>query len=123
MPTVISLAIITVLSGMPGSGLHKMPFKGADKLVHIAMYTMLAFSVLLAYRRYYFRLAQRTKILLNTFIFSSAYGILMELGQKYIFINRSFEWYDIIANCFGAITGILLYRYVIGPKITKLWYE
>tara|TARA_Y100000589_G_scaffold321098_1_gene351877 strand:- start:83943 stop:84269 length:327 start_codon:yes stop_codon:yes gene_type:complete len=108
---------------MPGSGLHRMPFKGADKLVHISMYAMLAFSVLLAYRRYYFRLNKRTKILINTFIFSAAYGVLMEYAQKYVFINRSFELMDIVANSIGAILGIFFYRYLVGRKISKLWYE
>ena len=42
-------------------------------------------------------------------LFSSSVGLAMEVFQKVYFVDRSFDWYDSIANVIGAITGGYLF--------------
>lgn len=41
------------------------------------------------------------------------FGGLMEICQHYIFINRSGNWYDFIANAIGALLGVILYPHLL----------
>ena len=48
-------------------------------------------------------------------VFGILFGGLMEICQHYIFINRSGNWYDFIANTIGAVLGVAVY-----PQLLKL---
>ncbi len=45
-----------------------------------------------------------------TLVFSISYGGILELLQGAVFEDRSADVYDFIANTFGAIVGVMLYR-------------
>ncbi|MBR9861545.1 hypothetical protein GYB22_12540 [bacterium] len=42
------------------------------------------------------------------FILLSSYGILIEFIQGTAWINRSFEWADVLADALGVFLGIVL---------------
>ncbi len=44
------------------------------------------------------------------FAICSSYGILLEIMQDLVFIERSFDKYDAIANSFGAMMAGFLFR-------------
>jgi VanZ family protein len=50
------------------------------------------------------------KIALVTGVFSLLIGILIELGQEYISINRTMDAMDILANLNGIIIAIILLK-------------
>ena len=56
--------------------------------------------------------------------FGILFGGLMEICQHYIFVNRSGNWYDFLANTIGAIIGV-----AVCPQLFKLlpfkrwWYK
>lgn len=53
------------------------------------------------------------KLMMSIIIFGILFGGLMEICQHYIFINRSGNWYDFIANTIGAILGVIFYPLLI----------
>ena len=72
-----------------------------DKIVHAGAYLILTLSWLLSYKK-------GTKSLKNHFLLAFAvfvYGIVIEVLQETIAVDRSFEMYDILANFIGCISG------------------
>ena len=55
-------------------------------------------------------------------VFGILFGGLMEICQHYIFINRSGNWYDFIANAIGALLGVILYPQLLKLLPLKRWW-
>ena len=79
------------------------PFTRTDLVVHLASYIIVSFLFLISYR----------KILLVTILFI-AQGILIEVIQP--FVNRHFEWLDIMANTSGVLIGLLSWKLISKTK-------
>lgn len=73
----------------------------SDKLVHIFLYTVFSFLLLLENKK--------GKGIFIRLPFALFYGILMELFQHYFTLHRSMEFYDILANLSGIFIGLLFY--------------
>ena len=116
---IIYLVLLAWLSLMPASNFSNslINFKGADKIVHGIIYLILAMLMFLPF----IKLKQKSmmKISFIVFILASGYGLLMEFLQLWIrSVSRSFETGDIIANCIGVVTGIVLVN-IISPTLFK----
>jgi VanZ family protein len=104
--------IILILSGIPGKYLKKIHFKSfpiphfTDKVVHFSMYfiftALLTFSFTAIYPK------NKNKVLFFSFFIPFCYGVLMEILQKYLFIGRSAEFFDVVANTTGIIACLVL---------------
>ena len=83
-----------------------------DKAGHIIAYFILMFVMSLAYWN-------GRKAILNSFLVSFLYGIMMEVGQYFV-PGRSFSIIDMLANGCGSLlaAGILL---LFGKKIILLF--
>ncbi len=75
-----------------------------DKLVHITMYFVLTLSWLFALRA----VRRDTIVVPLTILAAAAFGLLMECLQE-LSGWRSFEWFDAVANTFGACCAALIY--------------
>ena len=101
-PALLWSAIIFILLAMPSSGLESKTLinvPGLDKLVH--------FSLFAVYSWLWVRFASRTKpvsgnILLFIILSGCLFGIAMEFVQLHPFVNRDFEWGDMVADGLGA---------------------
>jgi len=82
-----------------------------DKIVHYALYTLLSFfwmwSLVKKNQPNSFK-----KYALLIFIFGSAFGILIEILQEYFTKSRSGEFLDVVSNCSGILTGILISKLI-----------
>lgn len=90
-----------------------------DKIIHTALFTVLVFAGLngLVKQNKYYKLRLRAgRIIL---IFSIIYAIILESLQFFIFVGRSFELYDLLADFIGVAFGFILFNAVYG-KIVKL---
>jgi VanZ family protein len=101
------------LSGYPGNQLPKVPVWQFDKLIHTTVYSILSVCFLLPYKQQYLQTSNRFKIGLIVLLIGAFYGGFMEILQHYIFINRSGNWYDFIANLMGSIIGVLLFPFIV----------
>lgn len=70
------------------------------------MYMILSYTMLR-----FFVQAKISHKLLYVLIFCILLGIGIELLQSTKFINRSFEFADIIANIIGALIGVVIFKF------------
>lgn len=105
MPAVFVAAGIAVLSLVESNQVPQTPLN--DKVVHGAMYAVLAVLLMLPYS-----LRSSWRIYLSAFVLAAGYGLLMECLQEYCTSTRTMEALDILANIVGAIIGLLLFAFV-----------
>lgn len=114
--------ILLILSGYPGNRLPKIrlwgPF-GFDKLVHVGIYLVFAYLLALGFVKQTKNLRLHANGKTFAVIIAVSYGIFMEFLQFTIFINRSAELGDVIADLVGAIFGILLFTITLEKKISR----
>lgn len=111
------IALVTWLSLMPASNfsLSLISFPGVDKIVHGVMYLILGFITFLLITDLWQK--SMVMITLTVFILDIGYGFLMEYLQLWVTSSsRSFEKGDLLANCLGVATGILI-AHLISPLI------
>ena len=110
LPALAWLVIITFLSTKGGVPLPKFNLFQADKLAHAAAYALLAALLLWGLSQ-----GQGLRRIhgAGTFVFASAYGMLMELVQYRYFPGRFFEYDDMLANTIGALAGWALFAIFI----------
>ncbi|NQX97859.1 MAG: VanZ family protein [Flavobacteriales bacterium] len=123
LPAIIWLVVILILSGYPGNQLPKIAVWQFDKWVHTLMYGVLSFLVLIPYSKQFLVKGNRFKIGLFIILFGIFYGGFMEILQNNIFINRSGNWIDFIANSLGAIIGVVTYPIMIKIVPINRWLK
>lgn len=99
---------IAFLCGLPGKDIPHISFLellSFDKWVHASVFFVLVLFLSKAYRladiEFFRHHANKIALLL-----AIAYGGLLEILQAILFIDRSADLYDFIANSFGAAMAI-----------------
>jgi glycopeptide antibiotics resistance protein len=119
-PAFLWAAVILILCALPGSSFPKLTFLDwlrPDKVVHLIMFGALCFLLIKGFTQ------QNTFHPLSLYpkmyaaLLSIIYGIVIELLQEYIFIWRSGEFFDVVADAFGALIGLWVYNYWIKKKL------
>lgn len=98
----VLIFILSVLSAKQINRLNVIDIFGIDKVGHILFYTMLSF-----FWSGVFYNARNEKFFI--IFLCSSFGFLLEILQFYLFIGRSFELYDALANILGVLSGVLLF--------------
>ena len=107
LPLIVMVAGIPLLSLLPAYFFRNLASKGflafphADKVVHACMYGLLSGAALFAFP--FFR---RGKQYFLVFFGATLYGVMMELGQKWLTRGRSADIGDAFANAVGALIAI-----------------
>ena len=109
-PAFLWAILILIACGLPGddfsnSKLLLIPY--FDKFVHFSFYFGLNFLLILGFEWYHAKHIGR--IYVSSLIVCVLYGGLIEIMQDTIFIHRSADWFDFLANSIGAIAGLLVY--------------
>ena len=102
------IMLIAVGHALPGSDLLNTVFLNIphfDKLVHLGMFLTAYFLVTKAFLQQYSQSYNRYLV-----VWLIAYGLLLEYLQGAIFIDRSMDVYDVLADVVGVFSGLLLYR-------------
>jgi|SRR3569832_891781 len=113
-PAFIWAAIILILCALPGPYLPRLSFLDwlrPDKVVHLILFGTLCVLFIRG-----FALQSSVAALVNhpkmyAIVFTIIYGVMIELLQEYIFIWRTGEVFDAIADAAGAFIGLWLYNY------------
>jgi len=114
-PALLWALFILVICGVPG---HKLPhvdflkWLKPDKVIHLFVYAVLCYLVLKGFTKQetipFFR--NHSKLL--AVVFCVGYGILIEVLQQYVFIDRSGEVFDALANATGAFIGLWCFSFM-----------
>lgn len=96
---------ILIISGIPGNKIPEVNVVSADKIVHFGVYGLLSFLLLFGfYRASEIELTIKLKrLVIASSIF---YGVLIEILQGTVFVGRSMDVYDMVANSIGAFVGL-----------------
>ena len=116
---IIWVLIILIACSTPGEKLPGAPFLNFDKLIHFFFYGMLQLLLLRGLLlQYQFKFIQKNYLSIS-FIFSSFYGILIEILQGYVFRNRSLDTHDMIANVIGVILATIIWILLFRKKMMR----
>jgi glycopeptide antibiotics resistance protein len=118
-PAFFWAAVILILCAMPGTYVPRLTFLDwlrPDKVVHLIMFGALSFLFIrgFVHQNTFQTLSIHPKM--YAILFSIIYGIVIELLQQYIFIWRSGEVFDALADAIGAFIGLWTYNYYIKKK-------
>ncbi|HYH16267.1 MAG TPA: VanZ family protein, partial [Flavisolibacter sp.] len=96
---------------LPGSAFPQSGWMGAigfDKWVHIGLFSLFTFLICWAVQ------IMAKRALLITFISAVVYGILVEVVQDQLIVNRSFDLGDWGADIVGSFIGVWFWnlRYI-----------
>lgn len=119
------VVIITMLSLFSFSemdldtGSLNVPY--ADKIVHFTFYMVFGVAGSLSLRERTMGNLGLRKTLLIVLVFAILYGILMEVLQYTLTMDRMAELGDVLANTLGAFAGIGLIRWIFSKKNPLKW--
>lgn len=111
----ILIALLSLLpsNNLPYSDLFSVRF--LDKIIHLCMYLVFGFVLLTESRCYSECFRFHFKLILIVFAMSA----LIELLQETVIATRSAEWFDLLANLTGLITGYFIFRIALKIKLIK----
>lgn len=95
----LTLSLVTLNTG-------KSLAANSDKVFHFVAHFLV---VILWFFTFYIRLKQpKTKALMQSFVFSLCFGIIVEVFQEVFTTTREADINDVIANIAGATLGIVV---------------
>lgn len=113
---------IACASFIPGNEFKGDGVDGLDKVIHLFFYLMLTFILAIANLRQSCITKRAWNPVLMATISSFFYGILIEIFQGTVFVSRSFEIMDVLANTLGTLSGAFLFYLIFGnPKYYMPW--
>lgn len=110
--------LVLFLCGINGSSLPQLEIDfaiGIDKIAHILLFGIQAWFLMLAFRKS--GKIPALKFAFLAALISSLYGVFIEVLQATVFINRMFDYADMLANAFGAFLTIPLGSLLLVKKI------
>lgn len=113
IPRFLTSAVVTAgvlyltLAPRPFGSVRIPLFEGADKVVHFMMFFAMAFAYHFDFRRGK-KPVDEARLMGWIFVSLSAFGGLIELAQWKMRMERSGDWYDLLADIAGAVYGIIL---------------
>ncbi len=113
LPTLLWALFILTICAIPGDRIPKLSFLEwlkPDKIVHLLVFGVLCILLLRSFLdAKTFHLSEKNSIILAISI-CVVYGALVEFLQYAVFINRSGDVRDAIANSIGAFIGWWAYK-------------
>ena len=119
MPALIWGMIILLIISLPNSAhppTEKLRIPHFDKIVHFLMYAVFGALILLGYGKFDRNAITTAKQLIVSVSLGIAYGTVTEFLQHFYFTYRDGNIYDVIANGFGTVFGVLI---VVALQKTK----
>ena len=112
LPTLAWAIFILIICGIPGDKIPEMTFwqwLKPDKIVHLLIFGLLCFLMIRSFLAlntgsFFYKNAKMLSLLLTIF-----YGVLIEILQATVFIHRSGDVRDAIANSIGAFVGLWIF--------------
>ncbi|MBW7847434.1 MAG: VanZ family protein [Bacteroidales bacterium] len=109
LPAIAWALFVLILTTVPGKYFPKVTrfidWLSPDKVVHLLMFGILAFLTAFPFQKPFTEQKRRSSISFFVILSGAAYGGLTELLQAYVFIGRSGNLYDFLADVVGTLIG------------------
>jgi glycopeptide antibiotics resistance protein len=112
-PALLWAVFIAVLCGMPGKDIPHISFLELlefDKLVHASVFFVLVLLMIKGFKKISSPLFLQNHPFTLAILLSVAYGGLLEILQCLVFIDRSADILDFIANSFGCLMALVYFK-------------
>ena len=103
--------LILVACTWPGKDIPAAPVVGFDKVVHTGLFIVWITLWLLVY-------PQKSRMLVGL---GMAYGLGLEFYQQLLPFDRTFDWWDAVADAAGVIVGFLFTTLVLNRYRQRLY--
>jgi VanZ family protein len=121
-PGIIWGILILILMGLPGHDFPDTSFikiPNFDKLVHFGLFFIFVFLLLRGFaKQFHFPLLKKYALLFSLLI-GIAYGGLTEILQGTVFIERTCDFYDFLADTVGCVLGMTFFLLLKGKIIRE----
>lgn len=119
LPAILWAVVIFIVCTMPGDELPTSPLFNIphfDKIVHLFLYTVLECLLMLGFTKQY-SYGKISKYALGMSLsINICYGGIIEILQGTIFIERTADFFDFMANTSGAFLGLLIFKFFPFPR-------
>ena len=112
-PALAWAVFVLVLCGLPGDKIPKLTFwqwLKPDKMTHLVIFGVQAWLLLTAFQSPHAPRSIHTHPVRWAILLTILFGVLTEVLQVYVFVNRFGDWKDAMANALGALLGVSIYR-------------
>jgi len=113
------IIIVGFMYAIPGQDLPSISLWDVlnfDKAAHFLVFLILTITLIVGLRKQQrFSYFQRNGVNIAA-VFALIYGGILELMQGWVFIERTSDWLDFLANTVGILFGMLFYRILYGKK-------
>jgi VanZ family protein len=93
---------------MNTESLPSAPVIDFDKLVHLLMFMGLSGLVFFDNTKRLKQSISRQRVAWGSFLFPTLFSGAIEIGQEYLTVNRTGDWFDFLFDGIGALIGILI---------------
>jgi len=117
------MSLITFLSlyRFPDYGRLDMEIPHLDKVVHFIFYFVASILACFFIRERSAGNIPFKKALLFSALFLAIFGLIIELLQAYLILDRSGEFLDLTANLTGVLLGLLMVNALFSTKSGLKW--
>ena len=115
-PSILWAAFIFVICMMPHRHIPNIVIPHLDKIVHTAVYCVLAMMMYAGWLWQTAFQALHVRTFIKVLIVCAAYGMLIEIMQGLFTADRSFELWDELADTVGALLGLYAAQWLY-PKL------
>ena len=108
---VISIALTVIIIYLSLVSLENLDVKisVSDKFLHALAYTTLTLSWLFAVKKSHNQLKKKLLIVIAVF----SLGVILEILQEKLAVNRTMDFYDVIANTVGILLALSSFSFLL----------
>ena len=116
------MILVAIASFTPGNEFKGDGVDGLDKVIHLFFYLVLTIVLSVANLRQTCITKRSWNPVLMSVISSFLFGLMIEIFQGTVFVSRSFEIMDVLANTLGIFSGATMFYIIFGnPKYYMPW--
>jgi VanZ family protein len=113
------MAVILILSFLPGKKLPEVAIWHFDKLIHVFFYALLFLFTAFGWKKQTRYPALKNISAAYVIGWCMIYGMLIEVGQELLTHDRNFDWFDVLANGIGSVGGYLFWKKLAKKMLQK----
>lgn len=116
-------AMILLISGLPGDLVNQkidfLEWLRPDKIVHIILFGVLAVLILWGISKQYPYGKSRFRYIGAVLLVGTVFGVVTEALQRFVFVGRSGNIFDLAADFIGCLCGVIFFDYFLHDRYQK----